>query len=94
MENPKRNTGSFSRVKHSPQDIVTDINKFRLNLGLVVLDDGHLLWVTLLLNAGDNTPRGTTRPNHILVGDRQEVTFFDRQLLRLLGNFLPAKLQK
>lgn len=41
------------------EDIVTDVAELVLNLGLVVLDDGHLVGVPLLLDGGHHTPGST-----------------------------------
>jgi hypothetical protein len=76
------------RIINDAEDIVTDINKFTLDLALVVLDDFHLLGLSLLLDGGDNTPRSTARSDDILVGNRQQVALFDRELCWLLGDLL------
>jgi len=70
------------------EDVITDVNEFRLNLGLVVLDERHLLGVSFLLNAGHHTPRGTAGSNHVLVRNREQVALFDGKLRGVLGDFL------
>lgn len=70
------------------EDVVTDVDELGLDLRLVVFDDLHLVAVALLLDAGNDAPRGSAGSDHVLVRDGQEVTFLDGQFLGLLGDLL------
>ena len=70
------------------EDVVADVDELGLDLGLVVLDDGHLVGVALLLDGGDDAPRRTTGTDDVLVGDGEEVALLDGELLGLLGHLL------
>lgn len=50
------------------------------NLGLVLLNDNHFVRFALLLYRWHDTPRSTTRTNHILVSNRKEITLLHRKL--------------
>jgi len=71
------------------ENVIADFDEFAFDLGLVVLDDFHVATGTLLFDAGDNTPRGTSGSDDILVGNTQKVAFLDGEFLGLLGNLLP-----
>ena len=74
------------------EHILADLLELGLNLLAVVADDADVLVRTLglllLLDAGDDAPRGTTRSDDVLVGYREEVTLVDSQfsadLIRVL----------
>jgi hypothetical protein len=76
------------RLLDDSENVIADLNKFSLNLGLVVLDDGHLVGVSLLFDGSHDSPRSTAGPDHVLVGDREQVALLDGQLLWLTGNIL------
>ena len=63
------------------EDIPADALEFLLDLQAVVTDDGNVLLRTLglllLLDGGDDTPRGTAGADNILVRNGQKVTFID-----------------
>mmetsp|Transcript_16256 Transcript_16256/g.45061 ORF Transcript_16256/g.45061 Transcript_16256/m.45061 type:complete len:234 (+) Transcript_16256:1611-2312(+) len=59
------------------EDVVADLDELGLDLGLVVLDDLHLLSISLLLDAGDNAPGGTARSDDVLVGNGEEVALLN-----------------
>jgi len=73
------------------KDVVTDFDEFGFDLGLVVLDDFHLVAIALLFDAGNDAPRCSSGSDDILVGNAQQVAFLDGEFLGLLGNFLPVK---
>ena len=54
------------------------------HLATVLANRGDVVLVALalllLLYAGDDAPRGTTSSDHILVGDREQVSLLNRQL--------------
>ncbi len=81
-----RDEGFFNDTK----DVVTDFDKFGFDLGLVVLDDFHLVSISLLFDGGYDTPRCSSGSDDILVGNAQQVAFLDSEFLGLLGNFLPV----
>jgi hypothetical protein len=60
------------------EDILADLLELGLDLLAVVADDGNVLVGTLLLllllDRGDDAPRGTSGTDDVLVGDREEVT--------------------
>lgn len=60
------------------EDILADLLELCLDLLAVVADDGNVLVGTLLLllllDRGDDAPRGTSGTDDILVGDREKVT--------------------
>ena len=59
------------------EDILADLLELGLDLLAVVADDGNVLVGTLLLllllDRGDDAPRGTSGTNNVLVGDGKEV---------------------
>ena len=63
--------------------LLLDLRTILLNLRYVIIVAlGHFL----LLNRRNDTPRRTARTNYVLVRNRQQVPFFDRQLPALLCN--------
>lgn len=66
------------------EDIVADLGKLGLDLLAVLLDQSDLglvaLGLLLLLDRGDDSPRGTAGTNDVLVGDRQEVALLNGEL--------------
>jgi hypothetical protein len=65
------------------EDIFANILELRFNL-LAIIANGRdvlirALGLLLLLNRGDYTPRSTTSANHVLVGDREQITLIDSQ---------------
>jgi hypothetical protein len=66
------------RVVKDVEDILADLLELGLDLLAVVADDGNVLVGTLLLllllDRGDDAPRGTSGTDDVLVGDREEVT--------------------
>ena len=65
------------------EDIRADSSQFIFNLHTVFSDFLGLDIVSfrflLLLNRGNDSPRSTTGTDHILVSDREQVSFFNRQ---------------
>ena len=63
------------------EDILADLLELGLDLLAVVADDGNVLVGTLLLllllDRGDDAPRGTSGADDVLVGDGKEVTLVD-----------------
>lgn len=66
------------------QDVSADLLKLGLDLLAVLLDLGDMLVVVLrlllLLNRGDDAPRGTAGTNNVLVGDGEKVALVDGKL--------------
>lgn len=60
------------------ENILADLLELGLDLLAVVADDVNVLVGTLLLllllDRGDDAPRGTSGTDDVLVGDREEVT--------------------
>ena len=75
--------GNQRLVQHI-QHILANFLQLRLDLLAIVADGAHMLIRSLgfffLLNRRDDAPRSTSSSNHILVGDRQQVSFIDSQL--------------
>ena len=63
------------------EDILADLLELGLDLLTIVADDGNVLVGTLLLflllDRGDDAPRGTSGTDDVLVGDGKEVTLVD-----------------
>lgn len=74
------------------KNILADLLELELNLAAVLLDGGDVLvgalGLFLLLDGGDNTPRGTTGTDNILVGNAQKVALIDSELTADLGHLL------
>jgi hypothetical protein len=69
------------RLVENIQHILADLFQLGLDLLAVIADDGDVLLgalgFLLLLDGGDDTPRGTASTNDVLVGDGQEVALID-----------------
>ncbi len=67
------------------KDVLADLGELSLDLLPVTLDHSDLSLVTLallfLLDRGDDSPRSTTSTDDVLVGDGEEVSLFDGELL-------------
>lgn len=74
------------------EDVLADLGKLGLDLLAVLLDESDLglvvLGLLLLLDRGDDSPRGTAGTNDVLVGDGQEVALLNGELLICGGNGL------
>ena len=74
------------------QDILAD--PLELSLNLVAVGSDRLdvlvgaLRFLLLLNRGDDSPRGTSGTNDVLVSDGQQVTLINGELSTKLGDLL------
>jgi hypothetical protein len=66
------------------ENILADLLELGLDLLAVVADDVNVLVGTLLLllllDRGDDAPRGTSGTDDVLVGDREEVTLVNGEL--------------
>jgi hypothetical protein len=84
--------GRDEEVIKNVQDVITDGRQLLLDLAAVVLDAADVVLVTLvlllLLDRGDNAPRGTTGTNNVLVGDREQVTLLNSELDLEVGDLL------
>ena len=71
-------------VVQDVEDILADLLELGLNLLPVVADGADVLLralgLLLLLDGGDDAPRGTSCADHVLVGHREEVALVDGQL--------------
>jgi len=74
------NEGLVEDVKN----ILADLLKLELDLLAVLADDANVLvgalLLLLLLDGGDDAPRGTAGTNDILVGDGEKVALVDGEL--------------
>lgn len=74
------------------QNILADLLKFGLDLVSVLTDGGDVLigalGLLLLLDRRDDSPRGTSGSDDVLVGNREEVTLVNRELSAKLSNLL------
>lgn len=74
------------------KDILADLGELGLDLLAVFLNESNLsrvaLGLLLLFDRGDDSPGSTAGTDDVLVGDRQEVSLFDGQLLVLGCNGL------
>lgn len=74
------------------EDVLADLGELGLDLLAVLLDESNLglvaLGLLLLLDRGDNSPRGTAGTNDVLVGDGEKVALLDGELLVGAGNSL------
>lgn len=74
------------------QDVVADLGKFRLDLDPVLLDEADLravaLGLLLLLDRGDDPPRGTPGADDVLVGDGKKVALLNGKVPVLRGDVL------
>lgn len=66
------------------EDILADLLELEFDLLTVLADDADVLvralGLLLLLDAGDDAPRGTAGADDVLVGDREEVALVDCEL--------------
>ena len=80
--------GNEARVEELV-NTVADVGELGLDLGSVVADDGDVVLVAaallLLLDRGDDAPRGAARSDHVLVRDGEEVPLLDGELLVVGG---------
>lgn len=80
------------RVVQDVQDILADILKLGLDLVAVVTDGSNVLIgalsLLLLLDGGDDSPRGTAGADNVLVGNGQQVALIDGELTTELGDLL------
>jgi hypothetical protein len=74
------------------QDVFADLGQLGLNLLAVLLDETDLgvvaLGLLLLLNRGDDSPRGTAGTNDVLVRNGEQISLLDGELLVCGGNGL------
>ena len=74
------------------EDVLADLGKLALDLLTVLLDEGNLgrvaLGLLLLLDGGDNSPRGTAGTDDVLVGDGKEVALLNGEITVLGGDDL------
>lgn len=67
------------------EDVLADLAELLFNLRPVLLDHLDLglvaLRLLLLLDGGDDTPRGSTGTDDVLVGDGQEIALLDGEFL-------------
>lgn len=74
------------------EDVITNLGKLGLNLLSVLLDKTDLgrvaLGLFLLLDGGDNSPRGTSGTDHVLVGNGEEVALLDGKITVLRSDDL------
>ena len=72
------------RLVKDVQDILADLLELGLDLLAVVTDGANVLLralgLLLLLNRGDDAPRGTSCADDVLVGDGQEVALVNGEL--------------
>lgn len=66
------------------KDILADLLELKLDLLTILADDTDVLvgalGLLLLLDAGDDAPRGTAGADDVLVGDGKEVALVDCEL--------------
>lgn len=71
-------------VVEDVEDILADVLELGLDLLAVLADDADVLIRALgllfLLDAGDDSPRSATRPDHVLVGHGEQVTLVNGKL--------------
>lgn len=74
------------------ENILADLLELGLDLVAVVLDGGYVLVgalrFLLLLDRGDDAPRGTSGTDNVLVGDAEEVTLVNGELSAQLSHLL------
>jgi hypothetical protein len=71
------------------EDVLADLLELGLDLLTVITDDTNVLLgalgLLLLLDGGDNAPRGTAGTDNILVSNGEQVTLIDSELATDLG---------
>jgi hypothetical protein len=71
------------RVVENVENILADLLELRLDLLSVVADGANVLLgalrLLLLLDRGDDSPRRTSRADHVLVGNGQKIALVDGQ---------------
>lgn len=79
-------------VVQNVEDILADLLELGLDLVAVVLDGGDVLVgslrLLLLLDRGNDAPRGTSGTDNVLVGNAEKVALVDGELSAQLGNLL------
>lgn len=74
------------------EDILADLLQLLLDLSAVFADGSDVLvralGFFLLLNGGDDAPRGPAGADNVLVGDAEKVALVDAELAAQLGNLL------
>lgn len=67
-------------IKH----ILADTFELELNLLTIITDGANMLvrsfWLLFLFNGWNYTPRCTSSPNHVLVGNRQKISLINSKL--------------
>lgn len=71
-----------------PNDVDLVAVLFGIGLVAVLLCLVGALGLLLLLDGGDDAPRGTTSAHNVLIGNAQEVTLVNGELAAELGNLL------
>lgn len=79
-------------IAENIKNILADLLKLSLDLLAVLLDGRDVLLRTLglllLLDGGDDTPRGSAGADNVLVGNGEQVALVDGELTAKLGNLL------
>lgn len=74
------------------EDVLADLLELGLDLVAVLLDGGDVflgtLGLLLLLDGGDDAPRGTAGADDVFVSDAEEITLVDCELASNLGHLL------
>lgn len=74
------------------ENILADLLELELNLAAVLLDGGDVLvralGLLLLLDGGDDAPRGTASADDVLVGNAEEVALVNGELTAQLSDLL------
>lgn len=74
------------------ENILADLLELELDLAAVLLDGGDVLvralGLLLLLNGGDDAPRGPASADNVLVGNAEEVALVNGELTAQLGDLL------
>ena len=74
------------------EDILADTLEFGLDLLAVVANDANMLigalGLFLLLDGGDNAPRGTSGSNDVLVSDGEQVSLVDSKFTTDLNRLI------
>lgn len=74
------------------ENILADLLELELDLAAVLLDGGDVLvralGLLLLLDGGDDAPRGTASADNVLVGNAEEVALVNGELTAQLSDLL------